>query len=106
MQENGLWRLWQDRSVHVARRSLAGLVWRYEQAPMRTLLIGPEGLYLLDGLLLASVRAMLRVSDRIHTAAPRSPVAPYSSGWTGNLIFLASWTFGIVAVASAYRAYR
>ncbi len=105
-EQDGLWRLSQDHGVHAVRRAIAGLVWRYEHAPLRELLVGPEGLYLLDGLMLAAIRVLLRIPNRIDPAASRSPAAPYSSGWQGNLIFLAGWALAIAIFIAAYRCYR
>lgn len=105
-EESGLWRLSQDRSAHTVRRAIAGFVWRYENAPMRDLLVGPEGLYLLDGLILAAIRLLLRIPRRVGSPASHRSIEPGSSGWMGNLIFLLSWAVGIAILISIYRAFR
>lgn len=105
-EQDGLWRLSHDSGAHPVRRALARLVWRYEHAPIRELLVGPEGLYLLDGLMLVAIRILLRIPNRTDSAVWRSPTAPYSSGWRGNLIFLAIWAVSITILIAAYRSYR
>lgn len=89
----------RDDGCGYLMRALAWAVLTYRQAPLRELLIGPEGLWALDGILVGVlVRSTLWMADRRDRPDPIVVDEPPSSGWTGSLLFLLVWSMPFVAL--------
>lgn len=96
-----LWQLLHDADRPLRRR-VAWLVWTYEHAPLRDILIGPEGVYLLDGMALTAARVFIELP---MIGAECAPPEPISSGGLGNVVFVCAWLVLFASIFLILRAF-